>query len=160
MGVAWHWWTLRHSWVRTLYLLLLGEIGLVLLRLLSGHVVVWKTLLRLWRHAASSSLYLCVRIVFGRVDCRFSVDAILITTGRFWRVQASLVLVSVCINAMRFGCATTYLDQILALGLRNQRLKLGSSEGVHETGFGDDEEENLGPGKDREFIGLAARRDR
>jgi hypothetical protein len=96
MWVAWHRRTLWHTWVRALYLLLLGKIGLILLRLLCGHVVVWQTLLRLWCHAASSSLHLCVCIVFGRVDGGFTVNAILVPTGRFWGVQASLVGLSMC----------------------------------------------------------------
>lgn len=33
------------------------------------------------------------------------------------------------------GGVETSLDEIFALGLRDQRLKLGSSEGVYETCF-------------------------
>jgi hypothetical protein len=48
----------------------------------------------------------------------------------------------------------TYLNEVLALGLSDQRLQFGSSEGVDKAGFGDDQEENLSTSKDREFICL------
>lgn len=47
-----------------------------------------------------------------------------------------------------------YLDEVLALGLGDQRLKFGGSEGVDKTGFRDDQEKNLSASQDREFIGL------
>jgi hypothetical protein len=48
-----------------------------------------------------------------------------------------------------------YLDQVLALGLGDQRLELGSGEGVDETSLGDDEQKDLGASEDRQFVGLA-----
>lgn len=40
-----------------------------------------------------------------------------------------------------------YLDQILALGLGHERLKLGGGEGVDQTRLGDDEQEDLRAGE-------------
>lgn len=47
-----------------------------------------------------------------------------------------------------------YLDEVLALGLGDERLQLGRGEGVDEAGLGDDEEQHLGAGEDRELVGL------
>jgi hypothetical protein len=41
-----------------------------------------------------------------------------------------------------------YLNQVLALGLGNQRLKFWGSKGVDKAGFGDDQEENLSASQD------------
>ena len=46
------------------------------------------------------------------------------------------------------------LDEVLALGLGDERLELGGGEGVDEAGLGDDEEEDLGAGERRELVGL------
>ena len=51
----------------------------------------------------------------------------------------------------------TDLDEILALGLGDERLQLGSSEGVDETSFRHDQQEDLCASEDREFVGLFAR---
>lgn len=48
-----------------------------------------------------------------------------------------------------------YLNEVLALRLRNQWLELGCSECVDETSLRDDEKEDLSASKDREFISLA-----
>lgn len=48
----------------------------------------------------------------------------------------------------------TYLDEVLALGLGHEGLKLGSGKGVDETGFRDDQEENLGSREDGKLVGL------
>lgn len=48
----------------------------------------------------------------------------------------------------------TYLNQVFALSLCDQWLQFGSGKRVDQTGFGDDEEKNLGPGKDGQFVGL------
>jgi len=40
--------------------------------------------------------------------------------------------------------AMSYLDQVLALGLCDERLQLGGGESVDETGFGHDEKQDLG----------------
>lgn len=47
-----------------------------------------------------------------------------------------------------------YLNEVLALGLGDQRLEFGSSEGVDKAGLGDDQQENLSASQDREFISL------
>jgi hypothetical protein len=48
----------------------------------------------------------------------------------------------------------TDLDQILALGLGNKRLELGSGKGVDQASLRDDQQEHLRAGKNREFICL------
>lgn len=47
-----------------------------------------------------------------------------------------------------------YLDEVLALGFRHQRLQLGRGEGVDETRLGHDEQQYLGAGQDRQLVGL------
>lgn len=46
------------------------------------------------------------------------------------------------------------MDQILAFGLGDERLELGSRESVDKTGFRNDQQENLGSSEDRKFIRL------
>lgn len=46
------------------------------------------------------------------------------------------------------------LDEVLALGLSDERLELGGRECVDEPGLGDDEEEDLGACEGRELVGL------
>ncbi len=48
----------------------------------------------------------------------------------------------------------TDLDQILAFGLGNQRLELGSGEGIDQASLRDDQEEHLRASEDRQLIGL------
>lgn len=48
----------------------------------------------------------------------------------------------------------TYLNQVLALSLGDERLQLGGGEGVDKAGLGDDQQEHLSAGEDRQFIGL------
>jgi len=48
----------------------------------------------------------------------------------------------------------TYLNQVLAFGLGDQRLKLRCRECVDETGFGHYEEEDLSAGEDGKFVCL------
>lgn len=43
---------------------------------------------------------------------------------------------------MLVGCAK-YLDQILALGLRDKRLQLGRGEGIHQARLRYDKKQNL-----------------
>lgn len=50
--------------------------------------------------------------------------------------------------------AIAYLDEILALGLCNQWLKLWGRESVNKSSLRDDEEKNLSSGKDRQLISL------
>lgn len=47
-----------------------------------------------------------------------------------------------------------YLNQVLALSLSDERLKLGSSECVDQASLRDDEQEDLGSGQDRQLVGL------
>lgn len=54
------------------------------------------------------------------------------------------------------GRVETCLDEVLALGLGNERLELGGGEGVDETGLGHDKEENLGAGEGGELVRLQA----
>lgn len=49
---------------------------------------------------------------------------------------------------------SSYLNEVFALGLRDERLELGSGEGVDETGLGYDKEKHLGAGEDRELVCL------
>ena len=53
-------------------------------------------------------------------------------------------------------CLCADLDEVLAFRLCHERLQLGCGEGVDETGFGHDEEEDLRAGEDGEFVGLIA----
>ena len=45
-----------------------------------------------------------------------------------------------------------YLDEILSLRLRDERLELGCGEGVDETSLGDDKEEHLSASEDLSLI--------
>lgn len=47
-----------------------------------------------------------------------------------------------------------YLNQVLALGLRDERLELGCCESVDQSRLGNDEEEDLSTGQDGQLIGL------
>jgi hypothetical protein len=46
------------------------------------------------------------------------------------------------------------LDEVLALGLGDERLELGGRKCVHEARLGDDEEEHLSASESREFVCL------
>lgn len=48
----------------------------------------------------------------------------------------------------------TYLDQVLALGLGDERLQLGGREGIDKASLGDDQQENLGTRKNGQLVGL------
>jgi hypothetical protein len=52
------------------------------------------------------------------------------------------------------GCDAPYLDEVLALGLGDQRLELGGGEGVDQPRLGDDEQEDLRASQDRQFVRL------
>ena len=54
----------------------------------------------------------------------------------------------------KVGLAPTYLDEVLTLGLGDERLQLGGGEGVNETGLGDNEQQHLGAGEDGKLISL------
>ena len=47
-----------------------------------------------------------------------------------------------------------YLDEVLALGLGDKWLQLGCGEGVDEARLGDNEQQDLGAGEDRQLVGL------
>jgi len=49
----------------------------------------------------------------------------------------------------------THLDEVFAFGLGDERLQLGRCEGVDETGFRDDEQENLRACEDGKLVRLA-----
>lgn len=67
---------------------------------------------------------------------------------------------SPALTAQKRRCAATktivetYLDEVLALSLCDKRLKLRGGEGVDKASLGDDQEQNLRSGKDRQFVGL------
>lgn len=48
----------------------------------------------------------------------------------------------------------TNLDEVLALGLGDQRLELRGGEGVDETGFRHDKQKDLSAGEDGQLVGL------
>jgi hypothetical protein len=48
-----------------------------------------------------------------------------------------------------------YLNQVLALRLRDQWLQLRRGERVHQTGLGDDEKKDLSARQDGQFIRLS-----
>lgn len=48
----------------------------------------------------------------------------------------------------------TYLNQVLALSLSDERLKLGCREGVDEASLGDDQEQDLRAGQNGQFVCL------
>ena len=52
------------------------------------------------------------------------------------------------------GRVETCLDEILALGLGNERLELRGGKGVYETGLRHDEEEDLSAGESGELVRL------
>lgn len=132
-GMRWH--ALRwHARVLSGGLILLCEIILVLHGLFSCHTPAIR-LLRchsLWRHASSSwNLSMC--IVLRRVYLGLSIDTVLVAGRWFGCVQACLLRISACLDIARD--AKTYLNQILALGLCDERLELGCGEGIYESGF-------------------------
>lgn len=96
-------------------------------------------------------------VVLGRLD-RVVVDTVCIAARRLGGVQAGLGRVS---NATRHNggqrgvaCAA-YLDEVLALWLGDEWLQLGCGEGVDEPCLGHDEQQDLGAGENRQFVGLA-----
>jgi hypothetical protein len=52
------------------------------------------------------------------------------------------------------GRIETCLDEILALRLGDERLQFGGGESINQTGFRDDEEEDLCTGKGGKFVCL------
>jgi hypothetical protein len=84
-------------------------------------------------------------VVLGRID-RAIVDAICVVARGFWRVQTGLRRVNSQCNGERTRLA--HLDEVFALGFRDERLQLRRCERVHETRLGDDEQQDLGAGED------------
>lgn len=56
---------------------------------------------------------------------------------------------------MQLSQEQAHLDQVLALSLGDEWLQLGGGEGVHEAGLGDDQQQDLGTGEDRQFVCLS-----
>ena len=52
------------------------------------------------------------------------------------------------------GCVETCLDEVLALWLSDERLKLGGRKSIHQSGFRYDEQQYLGSSQSRKFISL------
>lgn len=57
----------------------------------------------------------------------------------------------------RAALALAYLDEVLALGLGDERLQLWCREGVDKARLRDDEQQHLGAGEDRQLVGLVQR---
>ena len=100
---------------------------------LSGHA--WAGMLRevLWSR------------LFRGLDGIWIIDTIRAITSRFGSIETSLRK-SVYIVAID---QSPYLDQVLALSLCHQRLKLRRREGVDQTGFRDHKEQDLRARQDR-----------
>lgn len=92
--------------------------------------------------------------VLGRVD-RAIVDAIRVVSRGLRRIQAGLRRVSLRRDCDQWQCA--HLDEVLALGFRDERLQLRGCECVDETRLRDDEQQHLRAGEDRQFVGLRTR---
>lgn len=80
----------------------------------------------------------------------WGVDAIL-AGGGVWGVEASLTG-QIWVNSDLRN--KTHLDQVLALRLGDQWLKLRSGKGIDQTGLGHDEQQHLSARKNRQFISL------
>lgn len=49
----------------------------------------------------------------------------------------------------------TYLNEVLAIGFSDKRLKFGCGEGIDKTSLRNDEQEHLGASEDRQFVCLS-----
>jgi hypothetical protein len=86
----------------------------------------------------------CLRRVFWQLICR--------TISSFSSIEETATKgknISTWLKATADLTRVAYLDQILALGLGNKRLELGSGEGINEARLGDDQKENLSACQDR-----------
>lgn len=63
--------------------------------------------------------------------------------------------VSVCAATERMR-GHSYLDQVLAFRFGDEGLEFGGGEGIDQSRFGDHKQEDLGAGKDGEFVRLIA----
>lgn len=97
--------------------------------------------------------------VFGGVDGRFAVDAVLVAGCRLGRVQACLRVGVIQLEFVRRrecgGCGlVTNLDQVLAFGFGYKWLQFGRGERVYEARLGHHEKEHLGAREDGQLVGL------
>ena len=106
------------------------------------------------RHAGLWGWDLGVVHVFGRVDGRFGINAVLVARCRLGRIKACLGRTTLMGRYISICVLWTYLDEILAFRLSNEGLELRSGEGVDESSLGDNEEEDLGAGEDGQLVGL------
>ena len=154
----------RHTRVLSASLLLLLEVLVV------GH------LLLLLSHVARVHLRGATHVGLGRVDVGVrnilrglggdirSIDAILVGGGvrsvqaGLWTRSLAFCSFFLFLFLFLFFWTTkklivggrqvaTYLNEVLALGLGDKRLELGSGEGVHKASLGDDQEKHLGASK-------------
>jgi len=65
-----------------------------------------------------------------------------------------LLVDTVLAIASRFRCVQACLNQVLSFSLGDKGLKLRCCECVDQTGFGDDEQEDLSSRKDGQFVRL------
>ena len=89
--------------------------------------------------------------IIGRVAGIIAFDPVRVVGRGLGRIEACLGLLAQSPTRSR---VSAHLDQVLALGLGDERLELGSSEGVDQSGLGNDEKKHLGAGKDRKLICL------
>lgn len=122
---------LWHLWHSAILATLLLGLEILVVHLLLIAVVAWIDLTRASRDTRLLRGH-SVDILWGLGNCGF-IDTIV---------------------RLRFRCVQASLNEILAFGLGDQRLKLWSREGVNQTGLRDDEQENLSASQDRELIGL------
>lgn len=127
--------SLRWHRVLTSHTLLLLHILLVgnLLLLVGGHVG------RGWVHSPTHTCLLRWDLgmvnVLGRVYGRFTVDTVLVTGCRLWRVQACLEVIEH--DAIVSTSPSAYLNEIFPLSFRDERLEFWCREGVNKARLGD-----------------------
>jgi hypothetical protein len=118
------------------------QIILILHGLLRSEWLLSHVASAVWRHCAllrhRAAWNLVVRVVVRRLDGCFAVDVVLVAAGGLWCVQACLYVLLATRQASGSPVENTYLDQVLALWLGDQRLQLGGSEGVDQAGLRDD----------------------
>ena len=165
-ALAWMRWHAGNAWALRVWTALL-HVGLVVQRGLVGRHAVGSLLghstLDLAGHGRMhAGLHLVVVVLL--LDRVVAVNVVAATLLGLGRVQAGLFTMcklrvfacfAVCSIAARE--TMTYLDEILAFGLGDERLELGCGEGVHETGFGDDEQQDLSAREDGELVCLERR---
>lgn len=148
----------RHAGVLATCLLLLLEVLIVghLLLLLIGHIARVHARAR---HVGLGRIHIVVSDVLGSLGGDVgSVNAIL-ARGRVGRIQASLDGDRVSgdealIDNSKVPTGETYLDQVLALSLGDQRLQLGGGESIDKAGLRHDQQQHLSASKNRQFIRL------